>query len=74
LTTFRRCLGGGRAIHAYPWVPLPIFDENSAHLMRGECINLIAGTKMTGPVALNDREQTGHLNKYRLVGHGFRVR
>ena len=38
--------------------------------MGGECINLIAGTEMTGPVALNDREQTGHLNKKRLVGHG----
>jgi hypothetical protein len=37
--------------------------------MGGECINLIAGTEMTGPVALNDREQTGHLNKKRLVGH-----
>jgi hypothetical protein len=46
-------------MHAYLWVPLPIFGENSAHLMRGECINLIAGTEMTGPVALNDREQTG---------------
>jgi len=44
--------------------------EDGPHPKNGQWINLMAGAEMSGPVALNDLQQTCHLSKHTLVGHG----
>jgi hypothetical protein len=44
--------------------------EDGPHSKNGQGINLTAGAEMSGPVALDDLQQTCHLGKHTLVGHG----
>jgi hypothetical protein len=50
-----------------------MLGEDGAHLVNSERVNLVAGVEMSGPVALNDRQQAGHLGEHRLVGHRMRT-
>ena len=50
-----------------------MLNEDGAHAVNGERVNLVARAEMSGPVALNDRQQAGHLGEHGLVGHGMRT-
>ena len=40
------------------------------HLLNREQVNFVSDTEKSGPVALNDGQQAGHLsNNHGLVGH-----
>jgi len=53
--------------------PQPMLGEYGAHLVNGERVDLVARAEMSGPVALNDRQQAGHLGEHGLVGHRMRT-
>ena len=53
--------------------PQPMLGEYGAHLVNSERVNLVAGVEMRSPVAVNDRQQAGHLGEHGLVGHRMRA-
>jgi hypothetical protein len=43
--------------------------EDGTHLLNRRRVNFITSAEMSGPVAVNDRQQAGHLAKHGLIGH-----
>ena len=54
-----------RIIDAYPLgtETLAMLSENGAHLVNRRRVNFLSNAEMGAPVALNDRQQAGHLSK-----------